>query len=522
MRVVALALLVGVFAPGRVLATQPISNPAVEANTDFALRLFSRLTADQPEHNILFSPYSVFTALVMVAEGARNETADQMGRVLGLPDTLRNTTSDASIRPWNLLPLHAHLSALNARLTGVKQADLAPIRERIAALRRELDETNREAEESGRASEWRRHKALVDRSQELANELNELLARLDQYEIRLANALWGERQYPFLQSYVDTIGKYYNLGGSLSLDFAGDYSGSIDSINAWVDKQTNHRIEALIGKDLLPEDERKRLCLIITNAIYFQGNWAESFLPSETKPDVFTLSNGKKIEVSMMHHRSMGKSRYGAFNADGSLFDTPSEIPYGPTNIPANQPPRYPTDGGFTILEMPYKGGDLSMVIIVPVDANGMPALLEKLSAHGLATWLDKLEQRKVSVFLPRFKCETTYDMSKILRSMGMARAFVQPTEPEGAQFDGMCASQDPQRKMYVSLVLHKARLEITERGTEAVAGTAIMMPPPPAIPETIPFVPIFRADRPFLFFIRDSGSGIILFLGRLVGPGIF
>jgi serine protease inhibitor len=459
-------------------------------------------------------------ALVMVAEGARNETADQMGKVLRFPDAFRNFTSDASTRPWNLSPLHSGLAALNERFTGVNRPDLAPLREKIDILRKQLDETNREAEESRQANQWRRHESLARKSQELADKLNELLPQVDQYEIRLANALWGEETYPHLKSYVDTVGIYYKPGGIFSLGFRGNYSRSIDRINAWVEEQTNQRIRNLISKDVLSEEERKRLCLVLTNAVYFRGEWAEIFPATETKDDDFMLAAGGKIEVPMMHC-SMDKSRYGAFDADGSFFDTPREIPYGPGTTPAKQPSRYPAAGGFTILELPYKGDDLSMVIIVPRSADGMPALQKKLTASTFEEWLGKLERRTVDVYLPRFRLDTTYNMSKTLASMGMTRAFVNPLEPAGAQFDGMCASQDPQLKAFISQVLHRAFVEVTEEGTQAAAGTVIMMPPPPAIPEMVPFDPTFRADKPFLFLIRDTTSGSILFLGRMTKPEI-
>jgi len=171
------------------------------------------------------------------------------------------------------------------------------------------------------------------------------------------------------------------------------------------------------------------------------------------------------------------------------------------------------------VLELSYKGGEVSMVVLLPRAAGGLEALEKKLTAENLATWVGKLRQRSVHVYLPKFKVETKYDLGQALQGLGMVRAFKDARQPGGAQFDGMSQSQDPAQKLYVSKVLHKAFVEVSEKGTEAAAATAVMMPKAEAAPATVPFTPTFRADRPFLFLVRDRQSGSVLFLGRVLNP---
>jgi serine protease inhibitor len=172
------------------------------------------------------------------------------------------------------------------------------------------------------------------------------------------------------------------------------------------------------------------------------------------------------------------------------------------------------------MLELPYKGGEVAMLVLLPRSADGLEALEKQLTAENLAAWVGKLQQRGTHVFLPKFKVETKYDLGKTLQGMGMVRAFNDPRTADGAQFDGMSESQDPAQKLYISKVLHKAFVEVNEKGTEAAAATAVMMMmPKSAAPVSVPFTPTFRADRPFLFLIRDRQSGSILFVGRMVNP---
>jgi serine protease inhibitor len=209
----------------------------------------------------------------------------------------------------------------------------------------------------------------------------------------------------------------------------------------------------------------------------------------------------------------MNVARYAAFRGDGTLFETPQRINRGENDSKK----LYPDDRGFQMLELPYKGGEVSMVVLVPRSADHLGLLEQKLNSEKLQGWIGKMANREVHVFLPKFKLETSYSMADTLKGMGMVRAFVNPLDPKGAQFDGMSASSDPAQKLYISKVLHKAFVEVNEKGTEAAAATVVMMPAAEAAPVSVPFTPVFKADRPFLFLIRDVKTGSILFMGRMM-----
>ena len=143
------------------------------------------------------------------------------------------------------------------------------------------------------------------------------------------------------------------------------------------------------------------------------------------------------------------------------------------------------------------------------------------MTAEALKGWLERLDRRTVDTAIPRFKMEFAKEMSEPLQSMGMKRAFVSPGVPGGAEFPGMSAGTDPSEQLFIGAVLHKAWVEVTEKGTEAAAATAIAMSAGAAArpQEMVPFNPVFHADHPFLFLIRDTRSGVVLFVGRMANP---
>ena len=232
-------------------------------------------------------------------------------------------------------------------------------------------------------------------------------------------------------------------------------------------------------QNILPSGSLSDLTrLVLANAIYFKGVWAKPYDKAETASQPFHLSASRRTDVPLMHH-----------------FD----------NV------RYMEDTGYQAVELPYKGGELSMVILLPRQADACGNLEKRLSPALLARSLNQMKQQPVEVFLPRFKLESSFDLIQPLTSMGMPDAF----GPK-ADFSGM----DGTRSLYISSVFHKAWAEVNEEGTEAAAATvvavaalAVEKPPPPP--------PVFRADHPFVFFIRDTRSSSILFLGRLADPSL-
>jgi serpin B len=210
---------------------------------------------------------------------------------------------------------------------------------------------------------------------------------------------------------------------------------------------------------------------------------------------------------------------YGAFTADGKEFDTPREIP---VEMSDDDPSLYPDAHGFTAIKLHYKGNKLFMVMIVPRSADNLAALEKQLPQSGLNSWIEKIVDRPVIGNLPKFKLETEYGLEQSLQALGIVRAFRNPIEPNGAQFDRMTTSDEPMKQLYISVVRHKTFVEVNEKGTEAAAATGVALAAAEARqqpPKTRPFTPTFWADKPFLFAICDRDTHSILFLGRVVKP---
>jgi serine protease inhibitor len=323
------------------------------------------------------------------------------------------------------------------------------------------------------------------------------------YEISVANALYGEQTYPFSPDYVATIGKFYGTGAVVPVDFKNLAEAARLQINAWAEEKTRGRI-----KDLVPQGAVGGLTrLVLLNAIYFKGDWATEFDAKETREQAFHVGAGRKQAVAMMHKDGLKGGRYGAFNADGSRFTTPRDVTHD-----AKPDTLYPGLGGFQIAELPYKGKELSMVLVVPQDLDGLAAVEKQLTAENVAAWLGAIEAREMHVALPKFRLETDYKMKPTLEALGMSQAF----DSEKANLDGMVTAGSA--GLFISGVFHKAFVEVTEKGTEAAAATAVFGKIG-AAPRTRPFTPAIRADRPFLFAIRDVQTGTILFLGRFADP---
>lgn len=485
------------------------NSAAVKASNDFACDLYRGLDQENRGKNLFFSPFSISSALAMTLEGARGATAAEMGQVLRLPPALRSTGALAKELPWKTAHYHQDFGALNRRFNASPDpAKDQALRRKLAELRQELDQMNRQLQLLDRQGKFDAALKLQAKAQKVADAVNALQAQLDPYELRVANALFGEKTYPFEQTYLDTIGKHYGSGLLRQADFRNSFAAERDKINAWVEDQTKKRIRDLIPE--LPPEVGSQVRLILVNAIYFKGLWMSPFDEKLTRKEDFLLAEGGKQPVAMM--RGYSPAGYAAFNADGTFFNTPYEIALDKEKA---APATYP-DGGFLLAELPIKGDKLSMVVIAPRKLDGLPNLEARLTGAKLSSWLAKLDRRAVSLSLPKFKLETAYGLQDTLKNMGMKRAF----DARQADFTGMSASRNPDDQLFISKVLHKAFVEVNEKGAEAAAATAVIMVPKSAPRETRPFIPEFRGDRPFLFLIRDRESGTILFLGRVTQPG--
>ncbi len=289
------------------------------------------------------------------------------------------------------------------------------------------------------------------------------------YQLHVANALWGQKGHRFLDFYLELVRANYGAG-LRQVDFMRATEEARQRINAWVEEQTQDKIKELIKRGILD----RLTTLVLTNAIYFKGNWASRFDVKQTRDEPFTLLDGKKVNVPMMHQAAKFK---------------------------------YVGDKSVQTLELPYVDDELSMIVLLPRKGDGLPALERSLTKNNLAKWLSGLREQEVEVALPRFKSTWACELQNELKSMGMTDAFSLPA----ADFSGMTGEQD----LLIDKVIHKAFVDVNEEGTEAAAATAVV-----AKLKSVPVTPaVFRADHPFMFLIRDNRSGSILFLGRLMSP---
>lgn len=295
------------------------------------------------------------------------------------------------------------------------------------------------------------------------------------YDLQIANALWAEKTYPFLNDYVTTAEKYYSANTS-NLDFINHPGESRLIINTWAEEKTRERI-----KNLIPEGGINSLTrLVITNAIYFKGTWVTQFDQNRTVNTSFYTLSGLSETVEMMQKTD-----------DDALFG-------------------YTETDDLKVLVMPYdheNEKELSMVVLLPT-GNNLKAAEDVLNTGTLAELENSLEVQNVHVSFPKFTLETEYSLSDTLKEMGMPTAF-----SEAADFSGMDGTQ----YLYVSDVVHKAYVNVNEEGTEAAAATAVMMMGKGLAVEDP--VPVFRADHPFIFLIQDNETGMILFIGRVSSP---
>ncbi len=371
----------------------PQMEETIASSNSFALDLYRTLPDDG---NMFISPYSIFTALAMVYEGAGGKTAEEIGAVLHIPR--ENLT----------------------RREGMRELILG---------------VNNPAS--------------------------------DAYVLRTANAVWVQKDYPVKRTYISILKKFY-LSEVGEVDFKNDPRGAENQINRWVEEQTAGKIRELVS-GLSPLTR-----LVITNAIYFKANWSRRFEPQNTRNEIFYTPNGT-VTTPMMHQK--GRFRY----MEGEHFQA---------------------------IDLPYEDGRLSMVIILP-ERGRLKEIEGKLTPEFVDDVVEGMKEENVKLTLPKFRFERRYLLKGVLASMGMGKAF-----SDDADFSGI--SDKP---LAISQVIHKTFISVAENGTEAAAATAVVMTVA-AAPGTNPEYKVFKADHPFLFFIIDRKTGLILFMGRLMDPG--
>ena len=289
-------------------------------------------------------------------------------------------------------------------------------------------------------------------------------------ELHTANGLWVQKGFAILPAFENTLAGNYHAPLT-PLDFIADPEASRSRINRWTEEQTKEKIKDLLAPGSIDAQTR----LVLTSAIYFYGKWQDPFLTSRTEAAPFTLPAGATTQASFMNQTS-----------HFAYAETPSA----------------------QILEMRYAGTEIAFDVLLPKTLTGLPDLEKSLTPENLTGWLGSLASRNVQLSLPKFRAESAFSLGKVLSTMGMPTAFT-----GRADFSGI----DPKRGLAISEVVHKAFVDVAEQGTEAAAATGITMRatavrrPEQAV--------VFRADHPFLFLIRDTGAGVVLFIGRLMNP---
>jgi len=285
-----------------------------------------------------------------------------------------------------------------------------------------------------------------------------------------ANSFWAQEGYRFLPAYTGLLARKYK-GEARTVNFMTAAELSRRAINTWTEERTKGKIKDLFKEGALTPLTR----LVLVNAVYFKGSWLRPFAKEMTGEADFTKPDGGKVKAQMM------------------TFSAPASLQYGETD-------------DFQVLRLPYSGGGLAMLLALPKDGKPLRDVEKKLGPAALEELRSVLAEDKVKVFLPRFKFNSGFDLNSGLAALGMPKAFT-----DAADFSGM----DGTLNLYIQRAVHQAFVEVNEEGTEAAAATGISM----GLKSIGLGFSVFRADRPFLFFIEEKKTGLLLFMGKVEDP---
>lgn len=291
-------------------------------------------------------------------------------------------------------------------------------------------------------------------------------------QLQLANALWPQEDFHFVPSYFDLINQFYH-SAIYEVDYMGDREAIRTRINQWVLDNTNNLIDNLIKPGVLIEDTR----LVLVNAIYFLSQWQIAFDEKSSRSDSFFVSKDKSKEVSFMF-----------------MKDTLN----------------YFENENLQLLELQYKGGDFSMVIALPAKDYPLEKLIPEMDSDMFTEMLEKSDKQEVEVHLPSFKVRAAFDLEKTMAGMGMPLAFTNQ-----ANFSGMTQEND----LKIDKIIHQAYIDVNEEGTEAAASTAVVIIRKSAMVGEQ--ATVFKANRPFLYFIKENQHNSILFMGKTGDPSL-
>lgn len=327
------------------------------------------------------------------------------------------------------------------------------------------------------AREMEQALSLFTSGEQLHQELGRTLGRLVSSRasggpsLLIANRLWPARQLALEPSFVQLAQRYYGAAPE-QLDFA-KHEGARQRVNKWIEQRTEQMIPELLG----PGDVGAGTALVLSNAVYFKGQWATMFEKQHTKLEPFTPETGPARPIPLMHYRLMKASH--AYTRDAQ------------------------------VLELPYrasaKGPHLALAVILPKEPTGLVDLERRLVKEGLSGYLTNVRETRVDVTLPRFEVAWSSSLKPALQALGMRQAF-----EEHADLSGLATGS----RLLIDVAQHEAVVKVNEEGTQAAAATRVT-----AVPVSLHYYPEFRADRPFLFLVRDVDTGVVLFLGRFSQP---
>jgi serpin B len=370
-----------------------------EANNEFAISLYKKIGDE--EKNIVFSPYSISSALAVTYAGAKGNTAREMADILWFPDDQESFHPRYKIFTDSIL------------MTGMEKGT----------------------------------------------------------ELRIANAIWVQEDYKLRDGFLKLADSCYQARAeNVNFKIPEELENTRLKINLWVEKITNQKIRDLIPRGVLKEVTR----LVITNAIWFNGNWDNPFDKSGTSTSLFNINPDKSVGTDFMHQK-----------------------------VHAG----YYEDEEVQALEMNYKGNKKSMIIVLPKETDGWKLVGRILTTERLSIILKGMEDKEVEMAIPKFTYESQFNLRETLIALGMKEPF-----SDDADFSGMTDAND----LKIDEVIHKAFIEVNESGTEAAAATAVIMVLKSALQEESIR---FNANHPFIYFITDKTTGGILFMGRLVNP---
>jgi serpin B len=307
----------------------------------------------------------------------------------------------------------------------------------------------------------------IDEINETYLKLMEEMIPVDERVImEIANSVWVEKKFTPKQAFMDALVKWY-LAEVKKIDVTDP--GAVDQINTWIEDKTHDKIQNMVAS--LPDN----LAMLLVNAVYFKGKWKYQFDKDDTKDRSFYVTPGAPVDVPMMYQKE-NFAMTGTENA--------------------------------TLVELPYGQGNYSMVVMLPDEGVSTETVALTLTPENWAKWMESLSAgtTEMEIYLPRFKYEYKRTLNNDLASLGMGIAF----DPDNADFSNISDLQ-----LYITDVLHQTFIETNEEGTEAAAATVVIigttsMPPP---------TPVINVNRPFLYLIRETTTGTIVFMGQVTDP---